>query len=88
MKIKWGTLGIVIALFTVAASIFFVGVRIPKAITSNIQELEEKGRREAISFIYAFRKSSQEGRAITPEDIRKGYDFADSFLEFYPEERK
>ena len=88
MKIKWGTLGIIIALFTVAASIFFAGVRIPKAITSNVQELKEKGRREAISFIYAFRKSSQEGRTITPEDIKEGYNFADSFLKFYPEEKK
>jgi len=88
MKIKWGTLGIVIALFAVAASIFFAGVRIPKTITSNVQELEKKGQRKAISFIYAFRKSSHEGRTITPEDIKEGYNFADSFLKSHPEESK
>ncbi|MEA1965241.1 MAG: hypothetical protein U9O41_09020 [Candidatus Aerophobetes bacterium] len=88
MKIKWGTLGIIIALFAVAASIFFASIRIPEAISLNVQELKEKGRREAISFIYAFRKSSHEGRGIIVEDIKEGYNFADSFLKFYPEERK
>jgi len=44
------------------------------------KEIEQDLRREVISFIYAFRSSSIQNRQITPEDLKKGYKFAQDFL--------
>jgi hypothetical protein len=80
MKVKWGTVGIIIALLILAASIFFAGIKVPQTITSNAELLKEKTKRDAVSLIWAFRKSSVEDRTLTSEDLKAGYDFADSFL--------
>ncbi len=80
MKVKWGTVGIIIALLILAASIFFAGIKVSQTITSNTELLREKTKRDVVSFIWAFRKSSLEDRALTSEDLKAGYDFADSFL--------
>lgn len=80
MKVKWGTVGIIIALLILAASIFFAGIKVSQTITSNAELLRVKTKRTAVSFIWAFRKSSVEDRTLTSEDLKAGYDFADSFL--------
>ncbi|GAI01417.1 unnamed protein product [marine sediment metagenome] len=80
MKVKWGTVGIIIALLILAASIFFAGIKVSQTVTSNAELLKEKTKRDAVSLIWAFRKSSVEDRTLTSEDLKAGYDFADSFL--------
>jgi len=80
MKVKWGTVGIIIALLILAASIFFAGIKVSQTVTSNAELLRAKTKRDAVSFIWAFRKSSVEDRTLTSEDLKAGYDFADSFL--------
>jgi hypothetical protein len=80
MKVKWGTVGIIIALLILAASIFFAGIKVSQTITSNAELLRVKTKRTAVSLIWAFRKSSVEDRTLTSEDLKAGYDFADSFL--------
>ncbi|GAG55953.1 hypothetical protein E3J33_02425 [Candidatus Aerophobetes bacterium] len=80
MKVKWGTIGIIIALLILAASIFFAGIKVSQTVTSNAELLKEKTKRDAVSLIWAFRKSSVEDRTLTSEDLKAGYDFADSFL--------
>jgi len=80
MKVKWGTVGIIIALLILAASIFFAGIKVSQTVTSNAELLKEKTKRDAVSLIWAFRKSSVEERTLTSEDLKAGYDFADSFL--------
>ncbi|TKJ42792.1 hypothetical protein CEE35_09415 [Candidatus Aerophobetes bacterium Ae_b3b] len=80
MKVKWGTVGIIIALLILAASIFFAGIKVSQTVTSNAELLREKTKRDAVSLIWAFRKSSVEDRTLTSEDLKAGYDFADSFL--------
>jgi len=80
MKGKWGTVGIIIALLILAASIFFTGIKISQTIASNAELLREKTKRDAVSFVWAFRKSSLEDRGLTSEDLKAGYNFADSFL--------
>ncbi len=80
MKVKWGAVGVIIALLILAASIFFAGIKISQTVASNARLLREKTKRDVVSFIWAFRKSSLEDRVLTPEDLKAGYDFADSFL--------
>jgi len=80
MKVKWGTVGIIIALLILAASIFFTGIKVSQTVTSDAELLKEKTKRDAVSLIWAFRKSSVEDRTLTSEDLKAGYDFADSFL--------
>ncbi len=80
MKVKWGTIGIIIALLILAASIFFAGIKVSQTVTSNAELLKEKTKRDAVSLIWAFRKASAEDRTLTSEDLKAGYDFADSFL--------
>ena len=80
MKVKWGTVGIIIALLILAASIFFSGIKVSQTIASNAELLREKTKRDVVSFVWAFRKSSLEDRILTSEDLKAGYDFADSFL--------
>ena len=80
MKVRWGTVGIIIALLILAASIFFAGIKVSQTIASNAELLKEKTKRDAVSLIWAFRKSSVEDRTLTSEDLKAGYDFADSFL--------
>ncbi|GAI59193.1 unnamed protein product [marine sediment metagenome] len=80
MKVRWGTVGIIIALLILAASIFFAGIKVSQTVTSNAELLKEKTKRDAVSLIWAFRKSSVEDRTLTSEDLKAGYDFADSFL--------
>ncbi len=80
MKVKWGAIGIIIALLILAASIFFAGIKVSQTVTSNAELLKEKTKRDAVSLIWAFRKSSVEDRTLTSEDLKAGYDFADSFL--------
>lgn len=80
MKVKWGTIGIIIALLILAVSIFFAGIKVSQTVTSNAELLKEKTKRDAVSLIWAFRKSSVEDRTLTSEDLKAGYDFADSFL--------
>jgi len=80
MKVKWGTVGIIIALLILAASIFFAGIKVSQTVTSDAELLREKTKRDAVSLIWAFRKSSVEDRTLTSEDLKAGYDFADSFL--------
>ncbi|MQY69961.1 MAG: hypothetical protein GH145_03740 [Firmicutes bacterium] len=80
MKVRWGTVGIIIALLILAASIFFAGIKVSQTVTSNAELLKEKTKRNAVSLIWAFRKSSVEDRTLTSEDLKAGYDFADSFL--------
>ncbi len=80
MKVKWGTVGIIIALLILAASIFFAGIKVSQTVTSDAELLKEKTKRDAVSLIWAFRKSSVEDRTLTSEDLKAGYDFADSFL--------
>ncbi len=80
MKVKWGTAGIIIALLVLAASIFVAGIKVSQTIASNAELLREKTKRDAVSLIWAFRRSSVEDRTLTSEDLEAGYDFADSFL--------
>ncbi len=80
MKVKWGTVGIIIALLILAASIFFAGIKVSQTVTSDAELLREKTKRDAVSLLWAFRKSSVEDRTLTSEDLKAGYDFADSFL--------
>jgi hypothetical protein len=80
MKVKWGTVGVISALLILAASIFFAGIKVSQTITSNAELLRVKTKRTAVSLIWAFRKSSVEDRTLTSEDLKAGYDFADSFL--------
>ena len=80
MKVKWGTIGIIIALLILAVSIFFAGIKVSQTVTSNAELLKEKTKRDAVSLIWAFRKASVEDRTLTSEDLKAGYDFADSFL--------
>ncbi|MCD6319016.1 hypothetical protein J7M02_08125 [Candidatus Aerophobetes bacterium] len=80
MKVKWGTLGITVALLVLAGSIFFAGIRVSTTLSSKTKSVQQQVKREAIAFIYAFRSSSIEDRVINPEDLKKGYQFADSFL--------
>jgi len=85
---RWGTIVIVIALLVLAGSIIFTGIKISSTINANVnkmrtqvkKEIEQDLRREVISFIYAFRSSSIQNRQITPEDLKKGYKFAQDFL--------
>ena len=80
MQVKWGAVGIIIALLILAASIFFAGIKVSQTIASNAELLREKTKRDVVSFVWAFRKSSLEDRILTSEDLKAGYDFADSFL--------
>jgi len=80
MKVKWGILGIIVALLILAGSIFFTGIKISTTLTSKTKNVQQQAKREAIAFIYAFRNSSIENRAIDSNDLKKGYQFADDFL--------
>lgn len=85
---KWGVIAIVVALLVLAGSIIFTGIKVSNTINVNVnkirtqvkKEIEQNLRREVISFIYAFRSSSIQNRQITPEDLKKGYKFAQDFL--------
>ncbi len=91
-KIKWGTIGIIVAILILAASILFSAVKISKTINSNIQnirseirekikkEIKTELQREIVAFMYAYRSSSLENRQITSKDLKEGYQFAEKFL--------
>ena len=63
--INWGSIGIIVAILVLAASIFFTGMRVSNMVKVDIQDLRstmkeeiaEDLRKEAISLIYAFRLS-------------------------------
>ena len=57
MKVKWGILGIIVALLVLAGSIFFTGIKISTILTSKTKNVQQQAKREAIAFIYAFRKN-------------------------------
>ena len=40
MKVKWGTIGIIIALLILAVSIFFAGIKVSQTVTSNAELLK------------------------------------------------
>ncbi len=80
MKVKWGTLGIIVALLVLAGSIFFAGIKISTTVSSETKSVQQQVKREAIAFIHAYRNSSKEDRVITSDDLKNGYQFADSFL--------
>jgi len=80
MKVKWGTLGIIVALLVLAGSIFFAGIKVSTTLSSKSESVQQQTKREAIALIYAVRNSSIENRVINPDDLKKGYQFADSFL--------
>ncbi|RLE12200.1 hypothetical protein DRI96_04905 [Candidatus Aerophobetes bacterium] len=87
-KIRWGTVAITVAILILAASVFFAGFKITNTINANVQsiksglkeKLEKDIRREAISFIYAYRKGALKNRQITADDLKEGYKFAKEFL--------
>ncbi|MBE0478529.1 hypothetical protein IBX65_05345 [Candidatus Aerophobetes bacterium] len=90
-KMRWGAVAIVIAILILAGSIFFAAFKITATIDTSVKnvraELKEElkkniqnVRKEAISFIYAYRQSGLESRQLSNEDFEKGYDFADEFL--------
>jgi len=86
--INWGSIGIIVAILVLAASIFFTGMKVSNTVKVNIQDLRstikeeiaEDLRKEVISLIYAFRSSSMANRQISAEDIKKGYQFAQQVL--------
>lgn len=87
-KVNWGTVGIIIALLILAASIFFVGIKInsamqdlKKEIRGEIETVKKEILKEALSLIYAYRNCSMENRQITPEDVKKGRNFSQEVLE-------
>jgi len=87
-KINWGIIVLSIAILVLAASVIFTGVKVINTTKEGVKnlknqvvrELEKTMRKEAISFIYAYRKSAVENRKLSPEDIEEGYRFADKFL--------
>lgn len=87
-KIKWGIVGIIIAVLILAGAIFFTGIRIDATIKNAREELKKELtnyiRKEVISFIYAYRSSAIENRQITEDDIIKGRKFADELIAKLP----
>jgi len=80
MKVKWGTLGIIVALLILAGSIFFAGIKVSTTVSSEAKNAQQQVKREVIAFMHAFRSSSKENRVMTSDDLKNGYQFADSFL--------
>lgn len=90
-KVNWSTVAIVLAVLILAGSIFFTGFTIKTTVDVSVRTLKtemreewnkniQQLRREALSFIYAYRRSALDGRELNSEDLDKGYEFSDKFL--------
>lgn len=91
-NVGWAAIGIIIAVLVLAASIVFATIKISGTVDTSVEKIREKIRdeitreiksdlrREAIAFIYAYRSCSVEGRQMTNQDLKEGYQFAEEFL--------
>mgnify|MGYP000247521410 CR=1 FL=1 len=87
-KVNWGVIGIIVAILILAGAIFFTGIKIDatvKIVREQLKkELTDYIRKEAISFIYAYRNCAVEDRQITEDDILKGRKFAEELIAKLP----